>query len=402
MAKFRKVFIKEGTYKQFNPETGKYDLERVVTAKDVKDFSKSAKKMEEKGIRIPAPWRHDLEINSFTEGNNGLLEDSTKNGGFWSNIELVTTKDGKYGLEGDIDAPGDPDDPNTPAGKIGTIVKDTSVYIKKKHQVTDSNDVIDNAFMHIALVTHPIENNQEDFERIEDGFEILAMSQLEPTEYKSVDDPNDYDTASISELVAALKDCCRLFLPENTTPLNLVSNLLNAVKQYKLLNAPYDDDTDTIKVEPLIMNQAQIDALVKTNTVNPVTGKAFTVDDFKVETVKNEDVVKSELIMSAMQTEMQSDRRKGFKTRIDALVKSGRTTQAHADSSLYPKAAAYELKFEGNKVAPALIDDLLMSLEALPEPKQPDAEVILSQMDNISAEAAEEMTKVADYMATLI
>jgi hypothetical protein len=403
MAKFRKRIVKEGTYNQFNPETGQYDLKRVVSKDDIKRFSKSAKKMEEKGIRIPGPWKHDLSINSFTEGNNGLLEDATKNAGFWSNIELIVAEDGKLALEGDFDAPGNVDDFNTPAGKVGTIVKDTSVYIKKNHKVTDSDDVIEDAIMHIALVTHPIENNQENFTVIEDGSEVLAMSQLDKDTYKSTDDPNDFDdggSSNISELVAALKDTCRLFLPEGTNPKNLVNNLLIAVKQFQLLNTPSDDDNDTIKVEPLIMNQSQIDALVKSNTVNPETGKPFTVDDFKVS--KTETTVQSELIMAAMQTEMQNDRRRQYKSRIDGLVKSGRVTDAYAQANLYPKASIYAIAFTENKVAPAMIDDLLMSLEALPEPVKPTDEVIMSQVDDVSAEDAKTMGEIADYMATLV
>jgi hypothetical protein len=217
-----------------------------------------------------------------------------------------------------------------------------------------------------------------------------------------VEDEQPAPSGSINELAALLKDCCKLFLPENTTAETLVANLTIAVKQHKLLNEKTeDDDNSIVKVDPLIMshmNAAQIQALIDGKVVNPVTNKPYAKEDFadvKVDT-------KTELIMSALQTEMQSDRRKGYRSRIDKLISTGRTTKAYADTSLYPRADAYELQIADGKIVESPLEIIMSSLEALPakEEKVTPPGVLMNHTDDSFDEAKAD--EVAAYMATLI
>jgi hypothetical protein len=404
MPKFRKEIVTAGTYKQWDKVKQQW-YDREVSPEFLQKLKSSFDRMTEKGLKVPAPWKHDLNIHAFAkiDGPNpsgGFLDDTNQNGGFWENLETEVIK-GKTTLVGVIDAPGDINDPSTPAGKISKTVKDTSIYVRDKMPMTDgSNDVLENVLMHIALVTHPVQPGQANFEALEDNASYLAMSQLVEDPGDDADDDLDTGNYGIPELATALKKCLKIFLPENTTIKDLVPNLLASVKQFELLHE--EESQETIKVDPIIMNQDQIKALVDAKVVNPTTGKAYVNEDFKVQV---QTTPQSEIIMSAIQTQFQSDRRSTFKSRIDNLVNTGRTTKAFADSSLYPKAASYEIKIDNGQVAQSALEEILMSLEAM-EAKTPkiDPDNILmggAPSDDVTY-TDEESDKAADYMAALI
>jgi hypothetical protein len=410
--KFHKVIVTEGKYNQYNQLTGKYDLVKEVTQEDLKKTLETANKMQAKGLKIPAPWKHDFDITTFTkvqEGTQGLLEDSTKNAGFWDNLTLDFNDEGKLELSGDVEVPGDPDNADTPAGKVGTQVKETSIYLRDKYPLTDgSGEVLEKALMHIALVTHPIEGNQTNFELMEENDSFIAMSQLLP------EDTKDSSNASISELIKELRDSCKLFVPPNTTVDTLVSNLLIAVGQYKLMSCDEDGDEDSdpakskTSVEPLIMSKLSEAAVNKLlSQVNPDTNKPYTKEELGlgvVATVATDP--KQDLIMSAMQTQMESDRRVQYRNKIDTLVENGQTTKAFADSNLYPQADAYCLQFEGSKVVTPALESIIMSLsqQEIRNKKVENGSIVMAgagieDFDNV-AEA--DMDSLAESMASML
>lgn len=414
---FQKDIVTEGKYSQYNPVTRKYDIVKQVTKEDLETAVNTFNKMTSKGLKVPAPWKHDFDITTFTkieEGQNGLLEDSTKNAGFWKNLETYINEEGKTVLSGAVEVPGDPDNPDTPAGKVGTQVQETSIYMRDSYPLTDgSGEVLEKALMHIALVTHPIESNQTNFELMEVNDSFIAMSQL------VAEEPNDTDNASISELIKELRDTCKLFVPPNTTVANLVSNLLIAVGQYKLMSCDDDgdDSTDPSKsktsVEPLIMSKLSDAALNKLlSQVNPDTNKPFTKEELGLVTEATTTVVvkndpKQDLIMSAMQTQMENDRRLQYRNKIDQLVENGQTTKAFADSNLYPQADSYTIQFEGGKVVTPVLESVIMSLaQQEPRNKKTDngamvmAGASLSDFDTDVSE--EEMDKLAESMASML
>ena len=376
MPKFEKIILKEGKFRQWNEQTKEYEYVTVDKAR-LDKLEQSFQKITKKhGMKVPAPWKHDLDMTILTSGDGGLLAKSTDNAGFWESLKVQKCQDGKYGLVGIIESPGAEDDPNTPAGKIGSIVKDTSIYTRRNVPLTSGGEeVIDEAIMHIALVTHPIENGQENFQLRPDDAQLIMSNMVEDekseTESESEETEDTVGGASISQLVNDLRDIYKLYLPTTTTIDNLIENLSIAVNQYKLLNSEASPETETFEVEPLLMSHLsvkQIEALISSKTVNPDTGKPYEKADFKVDPVTPQVDTQSQLIMSAMQNSMQTERRKGYRSRVDALVKSNRTTQAFADSNLYPQADSYNLEFSNGQVVTPVVETLLMALEAMPEP----------------------------------
>lgn len=404
MAKFEKIILKEGKYRQWNDKTKQYEFV-TVDSNRLNQLVDAFAKMKDWGIKVPGPWKHDFNITAFTTGSNGLLKDSTENAGFWDNITTKVLENGKLGLVGTIDVPGDPNDPNTPAGKVGTTVQDTSIYTRRNVPVTDgSEEVLDEAIMHIALVTHPIELNQENFQLKDEQDACLVMSNM-------VEDEEDSESpAMLTQLISDLRDYCQLVLPADTSIDNLVKYLSIAVGQYKLLNEENGSKKDSFELEPLLMShldQSQVDALINGKVVNPKTNKPYCKEDFSSPSPEsaNSEVL---LVMSAMQNSMQADRRRAYRSRIDSLVGSNRTTKSFAESSLYPQADNYNIEFKDGEVVTPMIETLIMSLETMPVPPkadQPAPTGTLVMGGNWSAESQDDqkvLTETAKYMASLV
>lgn len=411
MPKFEKTVLTQGKFRQWNEATKKYEFVEV-TPERLQKLSDTFQKMKAKGMKIPGPWKHDFDITALSTGDNGLLEDATVNAGFWDSLVAKTLDNGKMALVGTIDAPGDPNDPNTPAGKIGTLVKDTSIYTRKNLPITsgiDKEELLEEGIMHIALVTHPIELNQENF-KLQDSNDIhLVMSNIvEESEQDDTEEESEQNSSSLSQLILDLKNVCKLFLPASTTIDNLAENLSIAVGQYQLLNSEDASGVkpDSFKVEPLLMSHldpTQVDALINGKIVNPKTNKPYAREDFSSSSPEADKAGSQNLlIMSAMQNQMQLDRRKGYRGRIDNLVATGRTTKAFADAQLYPQADSYNIEFKDNQIVTPVVETLLMSLESMPAPTKPEvSELTMGNLDDANVDQ-EQIDKTAKYMASLV
>lgn len=391
--KFEKVILTEGIYKVPGSQGS---VTHKITPTKIKSIASTFSRMKEKGINVPAPWKHDFNVNAFYEGDDGLLTDSSTNGGFWDSLFTRVNEKGKTELVGVIEVPGDPEDPNTPAGKIGKTVRETSIYLRGQHELTDeSGEVLKDVPMHIALVTHPIENSQKNFELKSPDYAI-AMSQMIVT-----------DTGLI-DLAKKLKEVAKIFIPDSTTLEDLPRNLLIALSQKELSPDDEDDDLsnkrDTLIAEPIIMSklsQEQIDAILKAEVVNPSTKKPFTADELKAETPqKSKDDDKKDLIMSAMAATMESDRKTSYRTRIQSLVANRQTSEEYANANLYPKVDNYSLQFtEEGKVATPIIEELIMSLETVPPPTKSHSidDDLLDEVDlGLGADDEKKMDEIAD------
>jgi hypothetical protein len=410
MPKFEKTVLTQGKFRQWNEATKKYEFVEV-TPERLQKLSDTFQKMKAKGMKIPGPWKHDFDITALSTGDNGLLEDATVNAGFWDSLVAKTLDNGKMALVGTIDAPGDPNDPNTPAGKIGTLVKDTSIYTRKNLPITsgvDKEELLEEGIMHIALVTHPIELNQENFKLQNSNDVHLVMSNMvEESEQDDTEEESEQNSSSLSQLILDLKNVCKLFLPASTTIDNLAENLSIAVGQYQLLNSEDASGVkpDSFKVEPLLMSHldpTQVDALINGKIVNPKTNKPYAREDFSSSPEADKAGSQNLLIMSAMQNQMQLDRRKGYRGRIDNLVATGRTTKAFADAQLYPQADSYNIEFKDNQIVTPVVETLLMSLESMPAPTQPEVSgLTMGNLDDDNVDQ-KEIDDMAKYMASLV
>lgn len=396
--RFSKAIVTEGRYKTYDRSSNKSTL-KTLSGEDLEKTVETFNKLKEKGFKVPAPWKHDFDINTFTpvvEGESGVLDNSGENAGFWDSLKVETNEKGKRVLVGEIEAEGDPEDPNTPAGKIGKTVKDTSIYLRKEYEIPDdSGEKFSNVPMHIALVTHPIELNQKNFEKLPENDTYIAMSEL----------VSDTDFGELSRL---FKDVAGIFLPSNTTPETLVGNLFIALSQLQVLKeeeTKEDGAVSPTQLEPVIMSnlsQAQIDALVASNVTNPDTNQPFKAEDFATQEspAPNPEATKAELLMSSMQSMIQDERRRSFRGRINSLVESRRVTKSYADEKLYPQAENYVFDPQKENA----FDALVMSLEELPAPEVqgPTEDELLMDIGTVpdgSVELSEEeMDKIADNM----
>jgi len=369
--RFRKVIVSEGRYKTSNPD-GTATI-KEVSAEKLAKIATTFSVMKKRGLKVPAPWKHDFRITAFETGTNGLLTDSSTNAGFWDKLTLEVV-DGKKTLVGEIEVPGDLKDYNSPAGKLGTSVKDTSIYMREQYQLPDgNNEILENVPMHIALVTHPIESGQSNFERLPDDSYSIAMSELVMEEMQLT---NGGD--SLTELSDLLRKVAKIYLPASTVMETLVRDLTIALTQMSLGEEEEGSEGTSngrFEMEPLIMSkltQAQIDAIVATKAVNPATGKPFTGAELIADTPEapavNADLERQNLVMSAMQSAMQEDRRTAYRARINTLVETRRCPKEVADAQLFPQADAYTLQFQNGQIAPSPLEVVLMSLEAMPAP----------------------------------
>ena len=377
---FSKEIVKEGKYLTRNPDGSK--TYKDVTKEDIEVAVNSFNEMKERGLKVPAPWKHDLDITveKVVEGDDGVLEDSTKNAGFWTELSCEENDEGQMVLHGKIQAPGNPNDPDTPAGKIGTSVQDTSIYMKRKYELTDdSGDTIDNALMHIALVSHPIEPGQENFQL--EGEESLAMSQGDLVVCMS----QYLDPSDLSELAILLSETVNLYLPAGTTMDSLVPNLTIALEQCKMSKKKdnYDNSTsnsdNTFQMEPVVMNlsKKQQDALINGKVDNPDTGRPYQASDFAEQANPEPakiDIAKDPVVMGLTNT-LKATNQSNFRNRINGLIESGRVTKEYADSNLIPEVDNYSPEFgEDGSVKACPLEGIIMGLESVPAPVKASAQ----------------------------
>lgn len=158
--KFKKQILRPGVYFVNDGNNGRR-LE-YITAERLKHWADQHKKMVSAGLHVPAPAIHKKEA----EPTNSL-KTSKDNYGWWEQIEFTGNA-----LEGVVDIPVKSDQE-----RIGKTVKEVSIYAKPKFIDGLGNEWKD-VLTHIAIITNPIEPNQKNFEKVEDGSLSIAMSDI--------------------------------------------------------------------------------------------------------------------------------------------------------------------------------------------------------------------------------
>lgn len=384
---------------------GKYSIpdgkggnrEVVITSERLSKWASSFEKQRNSGFRVPAPAFHDFEKGvpvRIGSAEEGFLRKSTDNLGFWDYLWVdPETKT----LKGIIDAPGDVNDPSTPAGKLGKTIRETSIYVTPKWK-DGSNTEWDEPVMHIACVTHPIEKSQANFQPADNGMAIAmsfkaADSSNAPSPSGEPSDPNkvlgskssemqvSVDNGRISEVITLLKDVAKISIPEDTNQDNLVERLLIALSQKSLENEDEDEggveqppEGAQLRNAPFVMSftQKQIEALSK--VTNPETGKPFTQADLAASAQPDMEVVMSHPRMKEMERSsaillatVTEQAKLNYRSRANALISSGRANKDHVEKKLYPMIDAVVMSFGADgRPQPLAIDAVLDVLEAAP------------------------------------
>ena len=390
--KFKKEIVSSGVYLvQGADGVRRYE---VITDDRLGHWADKQTEMVNSGMQIPAPWQHDLKslpenTAKISASGQGISESSKDNAGYWDRLWVEN-----HTLMGEFDCPNEED-----AKKVGATVRETSVYACPRY-VDGSGTVWEDALMHIALVTHAVENNQSNFEKVPDGTLALAMSQRVLSMSNSID-----GFGSFTEVLKKLEEIAKIVLPTDTTFDNFVDRL-NAALSQKAASEQDDNNVGTVTKPPRnavsqpgrviftmsTFTEDQVDALVKANAVNTATKQPFTSEDLveKVdsekdpgtlmgvgdsekipEEISNHPVVQKlagsvAILMNIAKTAKQ-DR---YQDRINILIKTGAVTEEYAKTYLEPLLSSIKMSLDvttGKQIEEVdAIDGVLTALENVP------------------------------------
>ena len=232
MVAFRKKILRPGVYNVKTSNGRKID---TFSRARINKIVATGNTMLGSGLKIPAPYAHK-------DGNNVVpqpLLDGEKaswnsgiNAGYWTRFEVDPEDNSLVGI---LEVPGDVNDTNTPAGKVGTTVTETSIYLQP--QFTDGlSRNWEEALFHVALVDgKSVEPGQDNFEQMpnEAAFMCISMadevnadskptSSSKPTEGSNDDTPSDAEKISgnggnlVSKIIDLIRDKLGMDMPEDT------------------------------------------------------------------------------------------------------------------------------------------------------------------------------------------
>ena len=235
MSIYKKKIVTPKVYNANTPFKG--GKESVPITKDrILSMAATGNAMLEAGLKISAPFAHKDEDGivpkPLRDGEKGSWN-SAINGGYWNKFE-VDPEDG--GLIGFVDCPGDEKDLNTPAGKVGTTIQETSVFLIPEW--TDGNGKVwKDALWHVALVDgKSVETNQKNFEKVTDQELALAMSfsmadeQVQPGDQGTNKGSHTVEVGKIRKL---LIEKLEIELPKDTNDVNFYDRFLTVLTSLK-------------------------------------------------------------------------------------------------------------------------------------------------------------------------
>ena len=408
MPRFHKVIVSPGVWEVATDDGG--TRQEVVTPARIQKWARNYTRLRSKGYLAPAPFAHVDPVTKqmphpIQMGRNGTLPRSDLNRGFWDSLSVDSTGS----LVGEVDVEGDVTDYNTPAGKVGTTIKETSVYVK--HGFKDgTGEVYDEMPMHIALVTHPIEGGQSNFQPIasQSGFAI-AMSQCvmmasggqgfgnsnadpitggsdgsqngsgnnsDRSKSQFSDPTGDTKGPIATKIVQALRhENIGIDLPDDTDDTNILERILVACRQkateksndFQLQNQSQNDPNNPPKPkgkgsstrnspEGATEQPASI-AMSQTATVPATADNALLMSQVQGLTEANK-------LLAGYVTKLEKDKRG---SRIQSLVATGRCAKEYAETKLMPLLGAFQMSLAADgSPANSPIDAVLEALEGIP------------------------------------
>lgn len=371
---FKKTVIRPGEY---GVPVGKKRVQKVFTADDLKELATTINEQIAAGHKIPAPFKHYITSEDGTrlftdseligkDGSDKFAFDASLNGGFWKSAEFVEDAsliDASFAsgpaLISEVEAPGDLKDPNTPAGKIGTTVQETSIGLLPKY--TDSTGKEwKNYVAHIAMPVHAVEKNQDNF--------ALAMSEEEYPLVITMSDmvPTPTQAGGATSPAAAGPDGNQL----NPKVAELIANLRQ--EPFNLTLPPDTSEDNLIEMLCVVVPQRIADA--KTQQTNSVTtpppGSQQRPAPVAMDEEANETVTMSEPSRSlkAYWANEAANKKANLKSRLQNLVAKGVLTQTRFDSILAPRVDALtmseeDIDDEGNFPVVMALEDTVVTLE---------------------------------------
>ena len=363
MPTFTKQILRPGRYLARTPDGARKEVE--FSPDRLTAIADTFAQMQTAGLRVPAPWRHDLGAIPV----NGAAGDSLsyRNAGFWKRTWL----DDKSGiLYGELEAPDNED-----TAKIGTTVTEVSPFILPEWLDGVGNTWRD-AMMHVALVTHPIQPGQDNYVKSPDGdaatasqrpaegafavalshlLEGIVMADDAPAQTAPAQSTSTDTQAppTVADAIAALQEV-GLVLSKDTTEENLVERIVTAARAIAGKKAADAADADpgqsgqqTAKQQPIPIAMGEDDQM-------------------------NAEELQQQLEVAKTRTDQAlafaaEQAREGYAVRVRQLIETGRTTPKFVKERLRPmiQGLQFALDDEG-KPAPNELDTVLEALEAQP------------------------------------
>jgi len=353
--RFKKPIVTTGIY----TIPGETPKKVKITHDRLTHWIKQFDSMKEAGISVPAPWNHSKDALPMSVGNDGTLPRSDINAGWWEKIWL---QDGT--LWGELDVPRSED-----AVKIGTNVKESSIYVRPEFN-DGSGNTWDDSLMHIALVTHPIENGQGNFEPVEEmenGI-ALAMSQLtEPLSMSNLDEVRPGGSVApqkngIQEMLESLR-AVAIDLPDDTNDVNFMERLIVALRQKKASENP-EDDSITNPPEgakeqpaPVAMSQEKEKDVKETVPQETIAEEVLSHPAYKAATKT----------VSFLMSHLNGQERAKLQERRNALLAGGKVSEDYASKHLDPVISDFKMSFgEDGSVEVCNAATIMDALEAAP------------------------------------
>jgi len=378
-----RTFIKEILRPGLYTLTDKGGVERKIPISPdrLRGWAAKFKRMLQSGINIPAPWRHDPRAVPVRFSGDVADVDAGNNAGWWKELWY---DEGRNVLLGKVEVPRDED-----ATKVGTTVKEVSP-LAKPLWVDGDGVTWEDVVTHIALVTHPVQPGQENFiaapilvkddilapeavalslealttEEVQFGTDVGYMGQASPPHPDTLSSAGSVRASSVSvtDLMKLLQQLeTPIVLPSDTSGANLMERLVTAIQAVIGAQKGQNEQGQLpggSREEPPPIALSQETSTVATQTVTPPAAPAAPAA--------------GEIQLSQEQQAAINFARKqagkAVKTRIEALVATGRITADYANKILAPRLKGMEVAFSADgQTINSDLDDLLEMLEALPQ-----------------------------------
>lgn len=368
--KLIKEILPVGTYK-VRTKDGQRILQ-TFTEDRLNNISNTSNNMLTSGLRIPAPFDHKEEARPQTEIEMDKAASSFQNAGYWKRFWVAPNKKGVPTLHGEIDAPGDESDKDSPAYKVKNTNEEVSVALASNFEDGLGRSWTD-GLLHVAVVNHAVVPDQA-------PFTVVNMSMLEP---------GSSDESIIEEIKSTLPKV-GVSLPVSTNASTFLRDLLVALTQVKE-NNNYQDPIEPVPVYmstgadvDMKMTKEAAQALVDAKIVNPDTSKPYTMAELgfqeqpPAQTPNGSDhkellasLQKSEdernkamAIVAALKNKIVDDTKATIQKRITALVKAGIISKDEAEASFNPKVE-FQMSVMDGKIQDHPLETTLSALEAV-------------------------------------
>jgi hypothetical protein len=221
--------------------------------------------------------------------------------------------------------------------------------------------------MHIALVTHPIENGQGNFEAVEEMEQgiALAMSQLtEPLSMSNLDEVRPGGSVApqkngIQEMLESLR-AVAIDLPDDTHEVNFMERLIVALRQKKASENPEDDSISNppegAKEQPAPVAMSQ----EKETDVN----KTISQEEAVLSHPSYQAATKT---ISFLMSHLNGQEKSKLQERRNTLLAGGKVSEDYASKHLDPAISDFKMSFgEDGSVEVCNAATIMDALEAAP------------------------------------